>query len=107
MVEPDLLDKLDGVARALRKTPSKPFGGIQIIITGDFFQLPPVMKNTGTRFAFEAKMWDEALSHKVNLTQVFRQKDQTFVRMLNEMRMGTLSKDSVERECAMSCASSD
>lgn len=96
MVEPDLLDKLDAVGRALRKAPSKPFGGLQLVITGDFFQLPPVMKG-GTRFAFEAKMWDDALDHKVNLTQVFRQKDQTFVRMLNEMRHGKLSPDSIER----------
>lgn len=96
MVEPALLDKLDGIARALRKKPNHPFGGIQLVITGDFFQLPPVMKS-GTRFAFESKMWDEALSHKVNLTQVFRQKDETFVRMLNEMRHGQLSTDSIQR----------
>lgn len=97
MIEPDLLDKLDGVGRALRKRPNKAFGGLQLVITGDFFQLPPVMKGYSTRFAFEAKMWDEALDHKVNLTQVFRQKDETFVRMLNEMRHGKLSTDSIEQ----------
>lgn len=95
MVDPDLLDKLEQLARNLRKSP-KPFGGIQVIITGDFFQLPPVMK-TATKFAFEAEMWDKTLEHKVNLTQVFRQKDQTFVRMLNEMRFGKLSADTVQR----------
>ncbi|CAO1638299.1 unnamed protein product [Parajaminaea phylloscopi] len=97
MVEPDLLDKLDAVGRALRKSPNKAFGGLQLVITGDFFQLPPVMKGHQTRFAFEAKMWDDALDHKVNLTQVFRQKDETFVRMLNEMRHGKLSQDSIDR----------
>ncbi|CAO1637552.1 unnamed protein product [Sympodiomycopsis kandeliae] len=96
MVEPDLLDKLEKAACMLRKS-SKPFGGMQVIITGDFFQLPPVMKNAATKFAFEAEMWDRVMEYKVNLTQVFRQKDQTFVRMLNEMRHGKLSQDSIER----------
>lgn len=96
MVEPDLLDKLETAACMLRKSP-KPFGGIQVIITGDFFQLPPVMKGSATRFAFEAEMWDNVMEYKVNLTEVFRQKDQTFVRMLNEMRHGKLSQDSIER----------
>ncbi|CEH15928.1 related to pif1-dna helicase involved in mitochondrial dna repair and telomere length control [Ceraceosorus bombacis] len=97
MIDPALFDKLEEVARAMRKSP-RSFGGIQIVVTGDFFQLPPVAKKgEATRFAFEAQKWDEAITHKVNLTQVFRQKDETFIQMLNEMRFGRMSEDTIKR----------
>ncbi len=77
MVDGDMFDKFCKIGSLLRKNP-KPFGGIQIIVTGDFFQLPPVTKGGGQpKFAFEAEMWDEAIHMSVNLTKVFRQKDQS------------------------------
>jgi ATP-dependent DNA helicase PIF1 len=97
MVDGDLFDKLAAVACALRtKDKGKPFGGLQLVITGDFFQLPPVSKG-GTNFAFDAKQWKECIQHTVNLTQVFRQKDTQFIDMLNEMRFGTLSPKSIAK----------
>lgn len=95
MVDPALLDKLEEIARVLRKKP-KPFGGIQIVITGDFFQLPPVNPGGSVTFAFDAQCWEHVVQHKVNLTQVFRQKDSSFVTMLNEMRFGKLSQKTIE-----------
>lgn len=75
MVDGDLFDKLEEVARVIRNT-GKPFGGIQLIITGDFFQLPPVPDNGRlARFAFEAATWATAIQYTIGLTQVFRQKD--------------------------------
>lgn len=75
MVDPDFLDKLNQLGQIIRKSP-KPFGGIQVIMTGDFFQLPPVNKsNTATRYAFDAKCWGELVQESICLTQVFRQKD--------------------------------
>lgn len=74
MVDNELFDKLDEIARILRNDPS-PFGGIQVIITGDFFQLPPVNPNKVSKFAFEAKSWSTVVQRTVMLTQVFRQKD--------------------------------
>lgn len=75
MVDPDFLDKLDQCGQLLRKSP-KPFGGIQVVMTGDFFQLPPVNKfSKATRYAFDATCWDTLVEDKVCLTQVFRQKD--------------------------------
>ena len=50
---------------------------LQIIVTGDFFQLPPVKKSGPTKFAFEAEMWAETMKHTFNLTKVFRQHDQS------------------------------
>ncbi|KAE8227482.1 hypothetical protein CF319_g67 [Tilletia indica] len=94
MLDADLFDKLDEIARMLRKS-TKPFGGIQLVVTGDFFQLPPVTYNNQPKFAFEAKCWKSAIDFQYNLTQVFRQKDQTFIDMLNEMRFGQLSQKSI------------
>lgn len=49
----------------------------QVIVTGDFFQLPPVMKGGTPKFAFEAQSWARTIQgHSYNLTKVFRQKDQ-------------------------------
>lgn len=78
MVDGELFDKFCKIGQILRKAPGKPWGGIQIIVTGDFFQLPPVTKgNTTPRFCFEAATWDETINMSVNLTKVFRQKDQS------------------------------
>ncbi|SGY15331.1 BQ5605_C013g07329 [Microbotryum silenes-dioicae] len=95
MVDGDLFDKLAHIAESLRiKGKGKPFGGIQLVVTGDFLQLPPVAKGVPT-FAFEAKEWNRCIHHTVNLTQVFRQSDTRFIDMLNEMRFGTLSAKSI------------
>lgn len=85
---------------------------LQLILTGDFFQLPPVSK-TGAKFAFEAETWKECIPKTFNLTKVFRQKDQgrsyslrkshsdimclDFVDMLNEMRFGKLSQRTIAK----------
>lgn len=110
MLEGDLLDKLEQLARILRKS-SKPFAGIQassnllchvlllnnwqLVLTGDFFQLPPVTRGV-VKFAFQAECWETCIEKKFNLTRVFRQKDQDFVSMLNEMRLGKLSQKSIQ-----------
>ena len=91
MVDGELFDKLEAIARALRNN-GRPFGGIQLVVTGDFFQLPPVPdRNTVAKFAFDAGTWNTCISHTILLTHVFRQKDPAFANMLNEMRLGKLS----------------
>ena len=56
MVESTYFDKLEAVARAVRKKDS-PFGGIQLILSGDFLQLPPVTKQPGPKkFCFQVNM---------------------------------------------------
>lgn len=57
----------------------------QLVVTGDFFQLPPVSQGNAT-FAFEAKSWPAAIKNTVNLTQVFRQKDQSELAHLHPSR---------------------
>lgn len=75
MVDGDLFDKLAHIAKRFRRKENLPFGGIQLIMTGDFFQLPPVTKIGQCKFAFEAAAWKECIDVTVNLTKVFRQKD--------------------------------
>lgn len=75
MVDGDLFDKLEGIARSIRNN-GRPFGGIQVVITGDFFQLPPVPDyGKIAKFAFDAATWNTSIDHTIGLTQVFRQKD--------------------------------
>ncbi|ETS73595.1 hypothetical protein PFICI_14541 [Pestalotiopsis fici W106-1] len=97
MVDGDLFDKLDQIARQIRNN-GRPWGGIQLVITGDFFQLPPVpdRNKRDTKFAFDAATWSTSIDHTIGLTQVFRQKDHEFAEMLNEMRLGRVSEQTVQ-----------
>lgn len=75
MVDGELFDKLEGIARTVRGN-GRPFGGVQLVITGDFFQLPPVPDSGKVaKFAFDAATWNTSIDHTIGLTQVFRQKD--------------------------------
>ncbi|XP_036295054.1 ATP-dependent DNA helicase PIF1 [Pipistrellus kuhlii] len=93
MVEAELFDKLEAVARTVRQQ-DKPFGGIQLIICGDFLQLPPVTKGfQPPQFCFQAKSWRRCVSVTLELTKVWRQADQTFVSLLQAVRLGRCSKE--------------
>lgn len=95
MVDGELFDKLEQIARTLRNN-GRPFGGIQLVVTGDFFQLPPVPdRNSVAKFAFDAATWRTCIEHTILLTHVFRQKDPVFAGMLNEMRLGKLSPTTI------------
>lgn len=75
MVDGDLFDKLEGIARSIRNN-GRPFGGIQLVITGDFFQLPPVPDyGKVSKFSFDAATWNTSIEHTIGLTQIFRQRD--------------------------------
>ncbi|KKA19930.1 DNA repair and recombination protein pif1, mitochondrial [Rasamsonia emersonii CBS 393.64] len=97
MVDGDLFDKLEEIARRIRNN-GRPFGGIQLVVTGDFFQLPPVPEsgNREAKFAFSAATWNTCIEHTVLLTHVFRQKDPEFAEMLNEMRLGKISQRTID-----------
>jgi ATP-dependent DNA helicase PIF1 len=78
MVDGELFDKLSQIGRTIRNN-GRPWGGIQLVITGDFFQLPPVPDHGGkqreSKFAFEAATWNTSIDHTIGLTEVFRQRD--------------------------------
>ncbi|XP_052568550.1 ATP-dependent DNA helicase PIF1 [Peromyscus californicus insignis] len=103
MVEADLFDKLEAVARAVRQQ-EKPFGGIQLIICGDFLQLPPVTKGSQhPRFCFQAKSWRRCVPVTLELTEVWRQADRTFISLLQAVRLGRCS-DEVTRQLRATAA---
>jgi len=87
MIAGSFFDKIEHVARFVRGN-EQPFGGIQLVLSGDFLQLPPVKSTVPT---FKAKTWEKCIQVKIVLTQVFRQKgDPTFINLLHNLRMGDL-----------------
>jgi ATP-dependent DNA helicase PIF1 len=94
MVHPDLFCLIDSIAR-LHKQKNLPFGGIQMIFVGDFFQLPPIKQKTESRdtldYIFETELWKELNPHIAILKQVMRQYDLDFVEALNDLRIGEIS----------------
>ncbi|PAA64715.1 hypothetical protein BOX15_Mlig016105g4 [Macrostomum lignano] len=89
MVDAEFFDCLDVVARTLRRS-REPFGGIQLVLCGDFLQLPPVKPSDakGRRFAFESSAWQRAVKATLQLRQVHRQADRKFVDLLTHIRYG-------------------
>lgn len=97
MLTPALMEYLDIVGRQVRKRADEPFGGIQLILVGDFYQLPPVSKDsqaTDKTFAFESPLWAQVVKKTIQLTQILRQKDPVFQQILNEARSGDLTPES-------------
>lgn len=105
MMTPALLSLLDDVGKSVRKCYTKPFGGLQVVFVGDFYQLPPVCK-TGEKmaFAFESPVWKAVVEKTYALTIIHRQRDPVFQKVLDEARRGELSEESyqilVERKAA-------
>lgn len=92
---------LDDINKVLKhfKRNDKPFGGIQVIFSGDFFQLPPVsdrMESNREKFAFMSDAWLEAKLKICYLDEQYRQDDERLLRLLNEIRSQEVNEDSVE-----------
>jgi hypothetical protein len=94
MVRSDCLDAIDFVLQTVRKIP-KPFGGVQLVMIGDLFQLPPVMpeqeweilkQHYYSPYFFDSLVWSKADAVCVELKEIYRQKDQRFIRLLNNIR---------------------
>ena len=94
MLDPVLLDKLELLARKIRRN-EEPFGGIQVILSGDFYQLPVVGSEL---FCFDAECFSRLIprDHIVELDVNFRQGNNQFQRILNEIRIGEVSDESME-----------
>lgn len=97
MLHASFVDMLDKLGKHLRRS-DKPFGGLQVVFTGDFFQLPPVVKqgdeyeNTDV-YAFTSRAWKEAKPVVCYLTEQFRQEDDTLTNILNAIRSGEVEED--------------
>jgi hypothetical protein len=97
MLDAQTLDNVNKVLKAI-KDPTKAFGGIQIIFVGDFFQLPPIIKQgEATKFfAFMGNSWKEARPLTCYLEEQFRQTDEVFTKLLLAIRENSIDEMHVE-----------
>lgn len=94
MLRSDVLDAVDFVLRTVRRS-KHPFGGVQVVMFGDLYQLPPVMKDHEweilqqyyeSPYFFDSLSWQDANPVYIELTEIFRQRDERFIRLLNNIR---------------------
>lgn len=98
MLRSDVLELIDAVLR-LALDSSRPFGGMQVVFSGDFMQIPPVVKSDEQLekfWAFQSKVWEELNLEVIYLTEIKRQDDPLFAKALNFVRAGMVSPD-IER----------
>lgn len=94
--------QLDMVNQVLKffKQNNAPFGGLQVIVAGDFFQLPPVSKTKESnreKFCFMSQAWQEAKFSICYLTEQHRQKDNLLNDILNQIRVQNVSEQSIQQ----------
>jgi ATP-dependent DNA helicase PIF1 len=99
MLSLKLFDMLNALGMAIRNNYSKPFGGIQLIFSGDFYQLPPVGNKDDPdtmRFCFESDDWNSVFHRdsQIQLTKIYRQTDETYTSILNQIREGKIKRKS-------------
>lgn len=90
MISPELFDKIEECLRIIRNN-DKPFGGVQMILSGDFLQLPCVKNEL---FVFDSESWKKHIKNMIFLDVIIRQKDIDFQTMLNEVRIGQVTEKS-------------
>ena len=100
MMSKKLFEILDQIGRKIKKKPLVPFGGIQVVFSGDFYQLPPVGDRDDKetmQFCFESEEWNKTINEVIELTTIFRQTDAEYTKILNQIRVGKLYKSSYEK----------
>jgi ATP-dependent DNA helicase PIF1 len=100
MMSKKIFEILDYIGRVIKKVP-QPFGGIQVVFTGDFYQLPPVgnYEDEDTcKFCFESELWTQVFpkQNHIQLTTIFRQTDSEYREILNQIRCGSLESRFIE-----------
>jgi ATP-dependent DNA helicase PIF1 len=100
MLSLKMFNMLNEIGKAIRGNP-KPFGGIQLIFSGDFYQLPPVGDKDDLdtqRFCFESNEWNSVFdrNYQIELKKIFRQTDDIYSTILNQIREGRIKKRSNE-----------
>jgi len=94
MVRADVLDAVDVVLRHVRGNP-RPFGDVQLLVIGDVHQLPPVVKDAEwdilktyyrSPYFFDSRLWPELNAAHIELQKIYRQQDERFLELLNDIR---------------------
>lgn len=105
MVRSDLLDTMDAVLRHIKHQPNHPFGGVQVLVIGDLFQLSPVAREEEWRilqeyydgpYFFQARVFEQLTPVYIELDHVFRQTNLDFVEILNQVRNNTLMPQNLQ-----------
>ncbi len=106
MVRCDLLDAMDLVLRHVRRNMLQPFGGIQVVFIGDLFQLPPVAPENDwsilrqyyqSPYFFDSYVLRQTPPLYIELTKIYRQKDQIFIDILNRVRSGNTRQSDIDQ----------
>lgn len=100
MLRRDQFELIEILLSVVRDDP-RPFGGVQVVLIGDFFQLPPVVTPTQEKtfpdlknpYCFQSDIWKYGKFYSVNLTTNYRQSDKIFLQMLDNIRIGKITKD--------------
>jgi len=104
MVSAAFLEKIDYLCRRIKLLEKLPFGGIQILIFGDFHQLPPVFdkptevgETIDTRLVFESHIWQELNFINCQLTEIIRQKDPKYIVLLKKVKYSNLDSEAIKQ----------
>lgn len=98
------LDMIDEICRLVREKPLEPFGGIQVVMSGDFFQLPPINHRDSREggFVVNSAAWSELDPTVCYLQEQYRQDDEALLGVLSAIRSGALTQDHVDTLMARS-----
>lgn len=105
MVRADVMDAIDTILRSVRRNHAVPFGGVQLLCIGDLFQLPPVAQQHewavlqeyyASPFFFDSMVIKEQIPLLIELNVIYRQKEDSFVRLLNKVRNNAMDADDFE-----------
>lgn len=96
MMDKDMFDTLYLIGQKVRDN-LLPFGGIQIIMSGDFYQLPPISKYKKLEYCFESIYWDKTFNNnQIRLVKIFRQNNEIYSKLLNDIRKGKIRQESIK-----------
>lgn len=105
MVRADVLDVIDRLLKVYRNKPHLPFGGVQVILIGDTFQLPPIADKEQwailsqfykTPFFFSSKIIEENTPVYIELKKIYRQSEQDFIDLLNRVRVSKVTTNDLD-----------
>ena len=91
MLSAATFEMADKICREVRRMDA-PFGGLSVILVGDFFQLPPISRDREVKFAYESKVWRELNLLTCYLTEQYRQDDNEFLGVLSAIRSGNVEE---------------
>lgn len=99
MLSKRLFEILNEIGKEIRMDP-RPFGGLQLVFTGDFYQLPPINgpEEGSGQFCFESDLWYKVfpIDNNIQLSVLFRQNDPVYKSILNNIREGLLDKNQLD-----------